>query len=101
MWICLNNGFVSAVEKWGDPDRLIVRARRREHLADNFANWNIETHDDRDYRYRIDISKEDFANIVKSRIMNIDYGNFKDSVRDDQLHNLYANFWTLHWRYQR
>jgi hypothetical protein len=32
--------------------------------------------------------------------MAIDYTNFKNSVQDDQLHDLYSDFWTLHYRYQ-
>ncbi len=33
--------------------------------------------------------------------MQIDYGNFKDSIADDDLHDLYADVWLLHSRYQQ
>lgn len=32
MWICLNDAFVSAVQDRNNPNRLCVRARKREHL---------------------------------------------------------------------
>lgn len=95
MWFCFNNGFVSA-----DKDGLVVRARRREHLEDNFPDKKIVVGGSTDYNYRIFISKKEFSEIVKERIMNIDYGNFKNSVQDDDLHDLYIGFWMLHWLFQ-
>lgn len=100
MWFCLNNGFVSAVENRNDPEVLVVRARRREHLADNFPGYNIVVGGSTDYNYRIFITKEDFAKIIKDKIMNINYDNFKNSVEDDDLHILYAQFWRLHFMFQ-
>jgi hypothetical protein len=100
MWFCFNNGFVSAVENRDDKDGLVVRARRREHLVDNFPNKNIVVGGSTDYKYRIFIGKKEFAEIIKDRIMDIDYGNFKNSVEDDDLHDLYSQFWRLHYRFQ-
>jgi hypothetical protein len=100
MWFCFNNGFVSAVEHRDDKNTLVVRARRREHLEDNFPNRKIVVGGSTDYKYRIFISKKDFAEIIKDRIMNINYDNFKNSVEDDDLHELYNGFWLLHYRFQ-
>ena len=100
MWFCFNNGFVSAVENRDDKDGLVVRARRREHLEDNFPDNKIVVGGSTDYNYRIFISKKEFAEIVKDRIMDIDYGNFKNSVEDDDLYDLYSKFWTLHYKFQ-
>lgn len=98
MWICFNDGFVSAVEDWNDKSMLRVRARKREHLE--FLNVPIQQDQGTDYKFRCFINKESFADIVKQRILNIDYGNFKSSVTDQNLHDLYANFWELHYDYQ-
>ena len=98
MWICFNDGFVSAVEDWNDKSMLRVRARKREHLE--FLNVEIQQDQGTDYKFRCFISKESFADIVKQRILNINYGNFKSSVKDYSLHNLYAEFWELHYDYQ-
>jgi hypothetical protein len=38
--------------------------------------------------------------VLANRVETIDYGNFKDSVSDPKLHNLYEHFWFLHRRYQ-
>ena len=98
MWICFNDGFVSAVEDWNDKNRLRVRARKREHLE--FLNKHIQEDRGSDYKFRCFIDKESFAELVKQRILDIDYGNFKNSVKDDNLHDLYSDFWQLHYMYQ-
>ena len=106
MWICFNDGFVSAVQDRGDARRLVVRARRKEHLEVLFPaseGFKIITAAPftSDYKYRVFVSKVDFARIVTERIMNISYDNFKNSVKDDRLHDLYGDFWELHNQYQR
>jgi hypothetical protein len=102
MWVCLNNAFISAVEDYNDPTILKIRARKRSHLSVLFPKARIHESTDfkTDYRFRVFVSKEDFAQLVYEKAMAIDYGNFKNSVADDQLHDLYADFWTLHRGYQ-
>jgi hypothetical protein len=101
MWICFNDGFISAVEDKGDRSRLMVRARRREHLETIVPGRKIIVTPDRDYRYRVLISKDDYADAVAARVRGIDYGNFKNSVGDGDLHDVYARFWSLHHRMQQ
>lgn len=98
MWICLNDGFLSAVEHKDAPDRLMVRARKRGHLVAVFGKDAkiIKSPPGSDYAYRISVSKKDFAEIITNRIMNLDYPNFKDSVKDNRLHNMYARWWLDH-----
>jgi hypothetical protein len=100
VWICLNDAFVSAVADPTMPGILRVRARKREHLAKLFPGVKIQGSSRTDYGWRVFVSKEEFAALVVKRIYGIDYDNFKDSVLDDRLHDLYADFWTLHWEYQ-
>lgn len=101
MWICFNNAFVSAVAIKGEPGMLKVRARRRKHLKKLFPDYRIVKTKNTDYRYRVFVDREEFADLVRDKVMRIEYGNFKDSVIDDELHNLYADFWRLHWQYQK
>jgi hypothetical protein len=101
MWLCFNDAFVSAVQDKDDPDRLCVRARKREHLERLFPGHEILTPPTRDYAYRVFVSKKEFADLLATRIGDIDYTNFKNSVRDGPLHQLYVDFWELHHRYQR
>jgi hypothetical protein len=98
MWICFNDGFVSAVEDWNDKSMLRVRGRKREHLE--FLNKPIAENEGTDYKFRCMVPKAEFAELVKQRILNINYGNFKNSVGDPKLHDLYADFWELHYIYQ-
>jgi hypothetical protein len=101
-WLCFNDAFLSVVNHRTDQNLLVVRARRREHLTKVFGpSATIEVTPDRDYKYRTIADRKKVADIVASRIQNIDYGNFKDSVRSDDLHDLYARFWSLHHHYQR
>jgi hypothetical protein len=100
MWICFNDAFISAVESETDPNILKVRARKREHLETLFPGAKIHTTAKTDYAHRVFVGRKAFARLVVDRIMNIDYDNFKDSVEDNELHDLYADFWTLHYRYQ-
>src|SRR4051794_38523185 len=97
MWVCFNDAFVSAVQDKNDPDRLCVRARNRSHLEGLFRNAEIVTTPNADYACRVFVSKSEFVEIVTQRIFGIDYTNFKDSVCDDRLHDLYAEFWQGHW----
>jgi hypothetical protein len=100
MWVCLNNAFVSAVESEVNPDILKVRARKREHLATLFPGKKIYSSKDTDYAFRVFVARKAFAKLVADKVREIDYTNFKDSVKDDELHDLYADFWTLHYKYQ-
>jgi len=96
MWICLNNGFLSAVEDRNDHDFLMVRARRKEHLEAVFPERinEIYTVPNSDYAYRISVSKKLFAHIISESIINkISYPNFKNSVKDKILKRFYGLVW--------
>ena len=101
MWFCFNDGFISAVQHRDEPDMLVVRARRRDILGNLFPEHKVIVGGSTDYNYRVFIGKEDFSAVVAKRIQAIDYSNFKNSVEDDDLHALYADFWQLHYAYQR
>lgn len=100
MWLCFNDGFFSAVEDYSGNE-IVLRSRRREHLEQAFPEKTIFANAGTDYAYRIYLTKQELAEYVTNKIMNIDYHNFKNSVHDTSLHDLYANFWSLHYKYQR
>jgi hypothetical protein len=100
MWICFNDGFVSVVNDKLGIDDLVVRSRRREILETLFPNKSITELYVSDYKYRIYCSKKEMQKVLIQRIENIDYSNFKSSVVDEDLHNLYNSMWFLHYRYQ-
>lgn len=103
MWLCFNDGFVSAVQDRNEPNSLVVRARRQEILATLFPNETIvfDLNDSHDYKYRVFIGKEVLITVLTNRIGELNYPNFKNSVKDDDLHELYNDFWQLHYDYQR
>lgn len=100
MWICFKEGFVSAVQDQYNPDSLVVRARNLRHLEALFPDHEIVMSPDRDYACRVYVSKAEFSALLARKSAAIDYPNFKASVVDRRLHQLYAEFWRLHLRYQ-
>jgi hypothetical protein len=102
MWLCLNNALLSAVADRDDPSRLMVRARRREHLEEVFgSDAEIIENAGSDYKYRVFIPRRVLADIAHETLMGLNYTNFKISVKDEDLHDLYLDFWDLHYRFQR
>ena len=100
-WLCFNDAFLSVVNHRTDQKLLVVRARRAEHLRNIFGlSADIRVAHDRDYKYRTIADRKAVAKIIASRMERINYGNFKDSVKSDRLHDLYVKFWMLHRDYQ-
>lgn len=100
MWVCFNNAFVSAVQDRDNPDGLVVRARRKKHLEVIFPDREIIGMTGSDYKWRICVKKEEFAEIVRKSIMGIDYDNFKNSVKDKALHDMYLDVWSAGYHMQ-
>ena len=68
MWICLNDAFISAVQHRDKPNHLMVRARRREHLAAVFPEAEIIETPTADYRWRVVVTKNAFKKGLLSDI---------------------------------
>lgn len=101
MWICFNDGFVSIVNDFSNENMLLVRSRRRDILEKLFPKENIVEGAGTDYKYRMFVEKEKVVEVIKQRLLNITYGNFKNSVVDNDLHDLYGTFWYNHFMYQK
>lgn len=93
MWIFLNDAFISAVQHRDDPNKLVVRARRREDLERTFPGAPISVSETSDYRYRVFVSKLQFAGVIAEKIAGINYPNFKNSVAEHDRHDHYARVW--------
>ena len=100
MWVCFSDAFVSAVQDRKDRNRLIVRRRKEGHLHTLFPSREILLTPEADYAARVFPTRAEFASVVNERIAQFRYENFKASVTDSDLHNLYADFWLLHRQYQ-
>lgn len=101
MWVCFNDAFISVVQDRNQPDRVCVRARRSKHLQLLFPDSEVILTPQADYTCRVFVSKRMFCNLLRSRIATMDYTNFKNSVADHSLHELYSDFWLSHWTYQQ
>ncbi len=100
MWLMTPLGFVSVVEKPGDP-HLTVRARVRADLdrlraevcptlTPTIAGAGT------DYPYRATCSHEAWATAVADMARSIDYSNFKSTVSQRQGHaraRVYGRVW--------
>lgn len=94
MWIMLNDAFLSIVKKDCPEDHLLVRARRPGDIEKVFGRlFAVERLTDADYLFRAVIPVDDVMHAMNREIGRINYRNFKDSVRDDDLHRAYNRCW--------
>lgn len=96
MWVFTKYGFFSAVcARQGegepgqpvDPDRVMVRARVREHLEalrarfpEDLGACEVREFADADYPCRLFVQKAVWARVVAELAAELDYGNFKSKV---------------------
>ena len=78
----------------------MVRGRKAEHLRRLFPDREVVITPNADYVARVFVSRDEFVRVIAKRIEEISSDNFKDSVDDERLHGLYADFWSLLRRYQ-
>ena len=99
MWVFTNTGFVSIVQDWNDDSKVFVRGRRKKDV-DSFVDGVIDPLNsqvvhtpEHDYHYRVGISKDELKVALSRQVDNIDYFNFKRSMRDDDLHRFASEMW--------
>lgn len=100
MWVCLNRSFLSIVNQPDNKDVLLVRARRKGDIQKVFPGAKVKRTPERDYLYRAVIPRTEVARAIADEVVNINYGNFKASVRDNRLHDAYSSVWTIMSRLQ-
>lgn len=112
MWIVLNDAYLSIVDAKAAvdykpntspdlDDMLVVRARVKGDIERVFGP-DVQVHrtPTRDYLYRAYVRREDVAHALMAEVFMLDYGNFKDSVREDDRHSAYAAIWGVMYRFQ-
>lgn len=100
MWVCLSDSFLSIVESPEDDGLLLVRSRRAGDIQKVFPKATVKRTPGRDYLYRALIERTEVAEGMANQAMNINYGNFKNSVRDIKLHDAFSGFWSIMARLQ-
>jgi hypothetical protein len=83
MWVFSQDGFISAVDNGVKPGYLAVRARDRQSLVplSEMAEAEIEFTPNRDYQYRVYVTRAMFQDFMNLSIETLDYGNFKDRLK--------------------
>ena len=100
MWICTSNGFLSVVANRDDKSTLLVRARLAGHIESAFPDAKIFYKTGSDYLYRALIPREEVAQVIAKQITDINYDNFKNSVKNRPYHDALLGMWTIMYRLQ-
>jgi len=103
MWIVMNDSYISAVQDRTNKMNLVVRARVREDLENAFPSLkqDIIESTDSDYRFRLFMTKQFLCGVMNTKIMNIDYDNFKNSVKQNWRHDAYLAIWSVMYKVQK
>ena len=99
MWIGDNEGWLSIVKHNRKQNYLLVRARNREHIENIFPNAEIYVNLNADYPYRSDISIINVYLTIATRILEIDYYNFKNSVQEKKYARYLNKVWNIMYDY--
>jgi hypothetical protein len=101
MWIMLNSAFLSIVNKNCPPGALLVRARREGDIERTFgADLKVQRLTDADYLWHAVVPVEVIAARLVEELTTLNYGNFKSSVKDHELHDAYLGVWHVMARLQ-
>jgi hypothetical protein len=106
MWIFTRDGFFSvAATKFCAPGEVAVRARKKEHLTDLLARHGLKadilSFANADYRYRVQIPREEWGKVLQAEALSIDYHSFKDAMSEtdasaDYLRAMFATWANVH-----
>jgi len=87
MWMMTKHGFFSVVEFRGEPQNLLIRARRRDHLEavckafPEARGSEIQDTTSADYPFRMKVQRAAWRSIAYELVSEIDYPDFKSAVR--------------------
>jgi hypothetical protein len=104
MWVFMKNSFLSIVTDTGNPDSLLVRARKRGDIEAVFPEAVVLALKNHDYRFRAYLSRARVQAVLSEQVGAIDYKNFKDEVQavsGSNRHDAYLNVWSCMWDWQR
>jgi hypothetical protein len=92
MWIFTSSAFLSIVEDQEDSRWLVVRTRLRGDIERLFPGAHIDE-DGSDYRFRTWLRRSTVTRAIAGAIADIDYDNFKASIKDRRRHEPYLRIW--------
>lgn len=87
MWVVKNNSFVSIVQDRNDASMVFIRGRRESDVRNfigSFASFvDVVETPENDYQFRVHVSKVVLADMMLAATYEVDYPNFKDSIKND------------------
>jgi hypothetical protein len=101
MWVMTTEGFYSAVEDSFNKEYLIVRSRQRKDLVNLLIKLElpieISENVGSDYRWRVWLTKWEWAKFLHMTGESIDYPNFKNKVHsiDAERAKVYGEVWAV------
>jgi len=101
MWIFFNDAFLSVVAHKTQPESLLVRARAAGDIEAVFPGAVVSHTPSHDYAYRAVLPRMVVADALFRRADSIDYPNFKDSVPEEDRHDVYFDVWRSMMEFQR
>jgi len=112
MWIYTKTGFYSIVHKPPcKEDELLVRTRSKDdidklqkQLKEKYKfNGEVIESPKADYAYRMIVPREVFALFIATTALDLNYDNFKNTIRgkDYQRHDAYFRCWEAMYEWQR
>ena len=106
MWIFTRDGFFSvAATRFCAPGEIAIRARKKEHLVNLMARHELTadvlSFANADYRYRVQIPREEWGRILQAEALSVDYHSFKDAMAEaeasaDYLRAMFATWAIVH-----
>ncbi len=101
MWAFTRHGFISIVQHLQHEDCFQVKARVAHPLQILWPDHEIQVIDWADYRYRINIRKEEILPVMEEAIREIDYSSFKNECEwDADYHHALVSIWNTMYRFQ-
>lgn len=101
MWIFLNDSMLSVVSHRSKPEHLLVRGRIEGDIDSVFPHAKVMYTPTDDYGYRAIVSRAEVAQVMKEKVLNIDYDNFKSSVSETGRHDAYFAVWNCMYQEQQ
>ena len=101
MWVFTSHGFISIVQHLHNEEFFQVKARVPHPLEQLWPDHEIQVIEWADYRYRINIRKDEVTPVIEEAVRGIDYSSFKNECEwDDGYHHALVSIWNTMYRFQ-
>lgn len=102
MWLFTSKSFLSVVADKDNPqgDCLLVRSRVAGDIEEMFPDATVLETSNADYRFRAWVAREKVGTAVSDYIQNLNYINFKKSVKDQERISPLVSIWSTMYEHQ-